>query len=204
MSTTTILHRQRLETVLTVLQESAAQSVLDLGCGEGFLLEILAEFPQFKKITAIDICEASLHAARQRMEARYDVMPDHIRIKSGSFTKADDDLRGHHAAVLLETIEHIDPDKLSALENAVFADFQPEMVVITTPNSDYNPILGVPPTRMRHPDHRFEWPRDKFRRWSLGIAVRNGYTAVFKDIGGAHPLYGGPTQMAIFNKKDMT
>lgn len=204
MNETTALHDQRLEAVLHTLQESKAQSVLDLGCGEGFLVEKLADMPQFKKIIAIDICEISLNTAQERLENCFGVMPDHVLIKHASFTETNDDFRGFHAAVMLETIEHIDPDKLSTVENAVFADLRPDMVVITTPNSDYNAILGVPVTRMRHPDHRFEWPRDKFRRWCLGIAGRNGYAAVFQDIGGAHPHYGGPTQMAIFNKKDIT
>jgi len=203
MNETTALHDQRLEAVLNVLQDSEAQNVLDLGCGDGFLLEKLAGIPQFKKITAIDICEASIHTAQKRMEDCFGEIPDHVLIKHASFTEADNDLCGFHAAVMLETIEHIDPDKLSTVENAVFGYFRPNMVFITTPNSDYNAILGVPATRMRHPDHRFEWGLQKFQSWCDGVAERNGYSAVFKDIGGAHPHYGGPTQMAIFNKKDM-
>lgn len=198
MTHATLLHQQRLETVLQVLKKSGAKSVLDLGCGEGVLIEKLASIDQFENITGIDICETSLQRARQRLEENHACVPDHVHIKTGSFTKADNDLRGFHAAVMVETIEHIDPDKLSTIENAVFSDLRPDMVIITTPNSDYNPLLGVPDHRMRHPDHRFEWGMKKFRNWCNGVAGRNGYDVDFRHIGGAHPRYGGPTQIAIF------
>jgi hypothetical protein len=40
-------------------------------------------------------------------------------------------------------VEHIEPRLLSRLEQTVFRDMQPVTVVITTPNADFNPLLGI-------------------------------------------------------------
>ncbi|MGM0422617.1 MAG: methyltransferase, partial [Pseudomonadota bacterium] len=177
---------------------SGAASVLDLGCGPGVLLERLAEMKEFTRITGIDICEDVLTEARALLETRYGRLPDHIRIENKSFMQSDATLTGYDAAVMLETIEHINADRLSLIENAVFRDYRPGLVVVTTPNSEYNPLLGVPAHRYRHPDHRFEWPREKFQHWCQGLARRQGYTVTFRNVGGNHPDFGGPTQMAVF------
>jgi len=107
---------------------------------------------------------------------------------------------GFDAAALVETIEHIDAHRLSSVERAVFGSFRPATVVITTPNSEYNPIHGAPAGSFRHPDHRFEWPRAKFRDWARGVAGRNGYRAAFGDIGEPDPDLGSPTQMAVLSR----
>jgi hypothetical protein len=95
-------------------------------------------------------------------------------------------------------IEHIDPDRLSVLEQAVFADMRPTTVVITTPNAEFNPLLDVPSHRFRHPGHRFEWDRARFQRWARDVAGRNGYQVACHDIVGRHPTLGGASQMAVF------
>jgi small RNA 2'-O-methyltransferase len=100
-------------------------------------------------------------------------------------------LGGFDAAILVETIEHIEPDKLSRLERALFRDMRPATVIVTTPNSDFNALLGVPGHRMRHRDHRFEWGSDRFRAWAGGVASRNGYEAACENVAGG-------TQMAVF------
>ncbi|MFD1378493.1 hypothetical protein [Fodinicurvata halophila] len=78
---------------------------------------------------------------------------------------------------------------------------KPASVIVTTPNADYNELLGVPAHRFRHPDHRFEWGRRKFRSWAEGVGQRNGCRVVLSDLAGAHPFYGGVSQMAVFTKE---
>ena len=87
------------------------------------------------------------------------------------------------------------------VERRVFQEMRPETVVITTPNGDFNPLLGVPPHRFRHPDHRFEWGRAKFRSWAERVAERNGYAVTCRDVAGAHPVHGGASQMALLKRR---
>jgi len=195
----TDLHTERLDRVIRALLESGAKSVLDLGCGPGELLMRLAKENQFKKIVGIDSSREALAEARfilSRQEQNR-----HVSLYHGSFTSYSDDMTGFDAAVMVETIEHVEPKRLSAVEKTVFADCRPKTVIVTTPNQEYNLRHGVPAGRFRHPDHRFEWTRIKFRNWAEGVAGRNGYATRFDDIGEVDPALGSSTQMAIFSLK---
>jgi small RNA 2'-O-methyltransferase len=199
---TTWLHEERLAAVREAVLESGAASILDLGCGDGDLMVRLVDEPGIERIVGVDLCRASLDRLRTRLAAIDGNGPGKVHLILGSMSEADPALRGFDCAVLIETIEHVDPDRLSGLERAVFSGMRPRTVVVTTPNAEFNPLLGVPARRFRHPDHRFEWPRGKFRRWAEGVAGRNGYTVRCADIGGHHPELGGASQMAVFTTED--
>lgn len=192
------LHEERLDTVVRHLVASGARSVLDLGCGEGELLQRLAAHAQFERLTGIDIDNHALGAARQALGLALPARVGRMQVRYGSFEVADEGLSGFEAAVLVETIEHIDPRRLSRVEDAVFGKMQPRTVLVTTPNQEYNVLHDLAPGQLRHPGHRFEWPRAKFRQWAHGIAARKAYRVHFFDIGPADPLRGSTTQMARF------
>lgn len=194
------LHEERLATALRVLLDSGAASVVDLGCGSGALLARLAEQPQFTKIVGVDISGAALISAEQNLGSRLSRSDDRLSLLHGSFTDEDPRLVGFDAAVLLEAIEHIEPDRLSIVERTVFGFFRAELVIVTTPNREYNDLYGQPEERLRHPDHRFEWSRARFQAWAGGVAARNGYEVDFAGIGWEHPVRGCSTQMACFRR----
>lgn len=195
---TTWLHEQRLETVRRIVRESGASSVLDLGCGDGDLLVRLVSEPRIERIVGVDLCSASLDRLRTRLNALKEKATARVDLVLGSMTQGRSGLTGFDCAILVETIEHIAPDRLSSLERAVFACMCPAVVIVTTPNAEFNPLLGVPSGRFRHPDHRFEWDRAKFQCWARGVGLRNGYDVDCQDIAGQHPAYGGASQMAVF------
>ncbi len=198
----TPIHRARLDAVKQALERTpasgAGRGLLDLGCGDGALLLPALEAGRFARIAGVDLCAGSLARLRRMLS------PDQAartRLIEGDFTAPAlaRSLTGYDAAALVEVIEHMSPDRLSAVEQAVFRAMRPALVVITTPNAEFNALLGVPAHRMRHPDHRFEWDRAQFSRWCEGVAARAGYRVEMHCIGGAHPALGGPTQMAVFS-----
>lgn len=194
---TSWLHEERLQAVSTVVRDSGAARVLDLGCGDGDLFVRLVAEPGLVELVGMDICRTSLDRLRGRLAACDTVFP-RIDLREASMTEPSPDLAGFDCAVLIETIEHIDPDQLSKLERVLFHTMRPKTAVITTPNCEFNQLLGVPPHRMRHPDHRFEWDRAQFRRWSARVAKAAGYIVTVTDIAGLHPDLGGASQMAVF------
>lgn len=200
---TTSLHEERLAAVVAALLISECKSVLDLGCGAGHLLARLAAEKRFEKIIGIDQSAASLAEARDRL-ARLQPQPSATRVAlyQASFTRFQHELTGFDAAVMVETIEHIEPRRLSALEHCVFSRFHPQIILITTPNREYNLLHGLPEGALRHADHQFEWTRAKFRNWSEGVAQRQGYQVNFTPIGTHHHRYGSSTQMATFSRKN--
>lgn len=196
---TTWMHEERLNTVCAIIRDRHARSILDLGCGDGDLLLRLALEPQIERIVGVDTDRAALSRLERRLEEAASEKWPEIRLVHGSMTEGGAALAGFDCAILLETIEHIDPALLSVLERNIFAAMRPATVIITTPNAEYNPLLGVPPYRFRHPGHRFEWNRAKFLKWAGGVAARQRYAVVCRDIAGHHPALGGASQMAVFD-----
>jgi 3' terminal RNA ribose 2'-O-methyltransferase Hen1 len=196
------LNDTRIGTVMAALKASGAKRILDLGCGEGKLLRELLKVKQFERIVGMDVSIKSLEIAREKLhlESLPLHMKDRIKLMHGSLLYRDKRLEGFDAAALMEVIEHLDPPRLAACERVIFEFAQPRTVVITTPNREYNRMWNLESSdrEFRHPDHRFEWSRDEFRRWADGIAERFKYKAALLPVGPEHPETGAPTQMAIF------
>jgi small RNA 2'-O-methyltransferase len=188
-------HAHRLDVVAAHLVASGAQTVLDLGCGPGELISRLVLHPQFERIVGID---TSSYAMRESSLHLGPLSP-RIEIRQASYTDAHPDLVGFDAAAMVETIEHIDPHRLGEVEQAVFGVLRPALVLVTTPNSEFNPRHGLRPGQRRHPDHRFEWDRRRFRNWAWGVARRHGFVTRFHDIGETDAELGASTQMASFS-----
>lgn len=198
---TTKLHEDRLDLVMELLVHRHARRVLDLGCGEGHLLSRLVACPQFEKIVGIDTCIEAL-AQAQRALPLAEILEGRLTLMYGSFCEGDPRHARFDAAVMLETIEHVDPRRLSGVERFVFAQVCPSLVVITTPNGEFNRILHMGQRAHRHPDHMFEWSRPRFESWARGVARRNGYLVEFGGIGDSHPVFGQPSQLAVFSKSE--
>jgi small RNA 2'-O-methyltransferase len=190
------LHAHRLDVVTAHLVASGARSVLDLGCGLGELIERLVLHPQFQRIVGIDTSSVGIAAAGLRFAS-----DRRVEIRHASYTEVDPGLVDFDAAAMIETIEHIDPNRLGAVEQAVFGGLRPRQVLVTTPNAEYNPLHGLQPGQRRHPDHRFEWDRGRFRAWSRRIAGQHGYRVAFHDIGECDAELGASTQMARFERR---
>jgi 3' terminal RNA ribose 2'-O-methyltransferase Hen1 len=192
----------RRQAVLGVLRESGARTVADLGCGEGTLTGDLLRDTRFTQVIAADVSARALAQAARRL--RLDQMPDARRERltmfQSSLTYRDARLAGLDAAVLMEVIEHVEPDRLSALEQAVFGFAAPGTIVVTTPNREYNPEYGMTDGVLRHRDHRFEWDRAGFTAWASRVGAAYGYGVRLAGVGPESPAAGSPTQLAVFTR----
>ncbi|MDQ2075178.1 methyltransferase [Marinimicrobium sp. ABcell2] len=202
MTQMTGLHEQRLDHVASVLKATGARRVLDLGCGSGSLLYRLLADSQFEEVVGLEQSGASLAQARSMLAEYLNESAPRLKLLCGSYTDKNAHLIGFETAAMVETIEHVEPAKLSKVELAVFGYFQPKTLYMTTPNSEYNPLFDLPSGVFREPDHKFEWTRVKFQQWARGVAQRQGYTVTFSGIGDYHPDFGQPTQTALFKRKE--
>ena len=197
------LYTMRAQAVLGALRDVGAHSVVDLGCGEGALLKHLLANPSFTEIIGTDVSSRSLHAAEEKLNFRdlSDTQRARIRLLQSSVTYVDDRIVGLDAAVLMEVIEHIDPERLEAVERSVFGYARPSSVIVTTPNSEYNELYpSLAAGDFRHPDHRFEWTRDQFAVWAHHVGESHGYSVEFRTVGDVDAERGSPTQLALFRK----
>lgn len=193
------LHALRLEAVHAALRASGARSVADLGCGDGALVRRLLADGAIEHLIAIDRDLTALGRLERSM-AGQGLAPGRLRLLHGSFTQPHAEMGQPDAVVLLETIEHVEPSQLSAVEQHVFGRLHPPTVVITTPNREFNPLFGMAPGQMREPGHHFEWSRHQFKAWASGVALRRGYALQITGIGTADSQHGSPTQMARFTR----
>ncbi|OUE17867.1 bifunctional 3-demethylubiquinone-9 3-methyltransferase/ 2-octaprenyl-6-hydroxy phenol methylase [Clavibacter michiganensis] len=197
------LARLRAETVHAVLTEVGARTVADVGCGSGALLAHLVADPAFTRLLGTDVASSDLEGAARRLGLRdaSDRVRERIRLLQSSATYEDPRIAGLDAIVLMEVIEHVDPDRHAALEASVFGSASPAAVVVTTPNAEHNALYpGLAPGALRHPDHRFEWTRAEFADWAARVADRFGYLVEIRPVGDADPVHGSPTQLALFRK----
>ncbi|MFE2165809.1 3' terminal RNA ribose 2'-O-methyltransferase Hen1 [Streptomyces sp. NPDC059447] len=198
---------QRREAILAALRAAGAARVLDLGCGQGQLVQALLKEVSFTEIVGMDVSVRALNLAakRLRLERMGERQSSRVTLLQGSLAYTDKRLAGYDAAVLSEVIEHLDVERLPALEYAVFGSARPRTVLVTTPNVEYNVRWAtLPAGQVRHGDHRFEWTREEFRAWADGVANRHGYGVEFVPVGDDDPEVGPPTQMAVFTRTDAT
>ncbi|MEN0067189.1 MAG: 3' terminal RNA ribose 2'-O-methyltransferase Hen1 [Myxococcota bacterium] len=195
------LNDVRLDRVVDVLRSAGVRSVVDLGCGEGKLLRRLLAVNEIDRVIGIDASPRALDVAARRFEGPRVPLSyaKRLQLLVGSAVYRDPRLDGMDAIVLVEVIEHIDAVRLPALEASVFGSARPQMVLVTTPNAEYNVRFEtLPAGRFRHADHRFEWTRAQFEAWASGVAERHGYTVTFEPIGPLDEMVGAPTQMGVF------
>lgn len=197
------LNEQRYEAVIKAVKNTGARSVCDLGCGEGKMLARLVQEPSFQKIIGVEVSTTELERAERRL--KLDRMPPTQRARidliRGSLVYEDERLSGFDVITLVEVIEHVDAERLDALERVVFGKAKAGAVIVSTPNVEFNATFeGMKPGQLRHSDHRFEWSRAEFENWAAGVCERRGYKVRFEGIGEAHATLGHPTQMAVFER----
>ncbi|XP_063911487.1 uncharacterized protein LOC135128547 isoform X4 [Zophobas morio] len=186
--------------------------VVDFGCGEFGLFVFLKNVVPAREIVFIDVDEFLISDYLYKvyplnadyLTKRQD--PLNVKVFAGSIAYPDENLLGTDAVVSLEVIEHLYPDTLDALPYNLFAYVVPKVVIVTTPNADFNVLFENLHT-FRHSDHKFEWTREQFESWATNITLRfPRYTVQFDGVGlgptGCESC-GQCSQLAIFIRKDI-
>ena len=197
------LHDLRLNRVTEMIREIQPESVVDLGCGGGKLLSRLLQKTKVPRILGVDVDGRSLEIAAKRL--RLESLPEsrrkRITLMQGALTYRDARIENHDVATMVEVIEHLEPDRLDALERVVFDHARPGTLIVTTPNREYNALFeSLETNELRHPDHRFEWSRAEFREWAERVADAHGYGVRFEGLGEEDENHGPPSQIAIFTR----
>ena len=195
------LNEQRFGSVITALKNHDAKSVIDIGCGEGKLLRMLAADRQFTRISGTDVSHLALKRAEKKLhlDSAGDAMQKRISLFQSSIMYKDSRLQGYDAVCAIEVIEHLDLARLTVFEQVLFAYIKAPLVIITTPNREYNTQYErIAETDLRHTDHRFEWTRGEFQQWAKKTAEKYGYTVQFSGIGESDENLGEASQMGVF------
>ncbi len=197
------LNEQRIGAVIAALKGAGARRVIDLGCGEGRLLQALLKDRDFDRVVGMDVSLRSLEIAKERLnlERLPPKQRERIDLFQGALTYRDRRLSEYDAACAIEVIEHLDPSRLPAFERVVFEFARPGTVIVTTPNAEYNVRFdSLPAGHFRHRDHRFEWTREEFHSWARAACECFGYSVRFLPVGVDDSQVGPATQMGVFTR----
>ncbi|MGE6737775.1 3' terminal RNA ribose 2'-O-methyltransferase Hen1, partial [Streptomyces sp. NPDC059900] len=97
----------RREAILAALTGAGAGRVLDLGCGQGQLVQALLKDTRFTEIAGVDVSMRALTVASRRLglDRMGERQAERVKLFQGSLAYTDKRLKGYDAAVLSEVIE---------------------------------------------------------------------------------------------------
>ncbi|XP_076037110.1 hen1 methyltransferase [Oratosquilla oratoria] len=180
--------------------------VADLGCATMKLFPYLRSVKGIEHIVFVDKEKTLLK------EYSWSVMPlaaDHlvprslplqVSVVEGDVKHWDSLLANTQVVTMVELIEHMPESDLPYLVENVFGNIQPILVIVTTPNADFNQYIPNMESKFRHLDHKFEWTSRQFQKWCESILENYpGYTVSFTGCGlGPNNIYC--TQVATFSQ----
>lgn len=135
-----------MEAIYQLLAESGGASILDAGCGEGFLTDYLARRDPSLRLTGVDMSSEAIAYAEERFGER-------ARFRTGNVYKLPFSDNSFDVVLCSEVLEHLDEPDLAVRELIRVAR---RHVVITVPNEPY-----------------FKWLNDLAR--ALGISMDPGH-----------------------------
>jgi len=214
---------ERRNRVINILKKHHCQHIVDLGCGEGRLFQAMKFMPEFRRLVGLDIDISEISKSYERVgPMTYHIFSDdppeeplEVAIYCGDLTKPFPTLRRENcdAITMVEVIEHLPAAALERLPFVLFGFYRPRVIVISTPNREYNKcIKGFDLNTFRHYDHKFEWTRKEFQAWcEEQMRKFDGYEVTYQTVGRLHPAaeedffsvvtYGRCTQIAVFERK---
>ncbi|KAK1304230.1 Small RNA 2'-O-methyltransferase [Acorus calamus] len=222
------LSKQRVEYALRHISESQATTLVDFGCGSGSLLESLLEHTTtLQNIVGVDMSRKSLNRAAKTIHSKLSMNANHgiqnasikfAELYYGSITDFDPRLYAFDIGTCLEVVEHMKEDQAHLFGEVVLGSFRPHLLIVSTPNYEYNSILQKAASpdkeedaddkpsqtsqcRFRNFDHKFEWTREQFNHWASNLASRHNYSVEFGGVGGSAEVEPGfASQIAVFRR----
>ncbi|KAM7387681.1 hypothetical protein PAMP_023903 [Pampus punctatissimus] len=202
------LQTQRHQFVIDFIKRNKPKKVVDLGCSGCSLLKRLKFCREIELLVGVDQNGAKI---KKKLHGLAPVSTDYLQpgfdqlrveLYQGSVTQKDTRLKGFDLVTSIELIEHLHLVDVGLFSDVVFGYMTPVAVIVSTPNSEFNPLLpGL--TGFRHSDHKFEWTRAEFQSWALKVCVEYGYEVEFTGVGQAPPgqqRVGFCSQIGVFHR----
>lgn len=201
--------QQRYDTVIDHLRnfDGKISKIVEFGCSKMHFIDqlIFTHTDISYKLSEICLVDINKYQLENNMYKIRKTDPERtsdltVNIFTGSIGIFDECLANTDAVIGIEIIEHLYENTLEAVAYNVFGRIKPKIALFTTPNCEYNPILGI--TGFRHSDHKFEWTREQFYDWSSNICDRFPYYSFhIEHIGGCFSeKTGAVSQLAVFKR----
>uniref|UniRef100_A0A8D8XMU0 Small RNA 2'-O-methyltransferase n=1 Tax=Cacopsylla melanoneura TaxID=428564 RepID=A0A8D8XMU0_9HEMI len=211
------LYIQRYQAVMKVLTQDQhagrVHKIAEFGCAEFAMFKYYKKLPSVNRVLFVDIDEELLvHKCERVMPLTCDYLIQRdselsASLFCGDVSVPDERMNDVDVVVAIELIEHLYPPTLENVPYNLFGVIQPYLIIITTPNGEFNWLFDdyVEGT-FRHDDHKFEWTREQFQCWAENLVTRYPmYTVQISGIGPppackSEAQFGHCSQMALFTR----
>ncbi|MDZ7733468.1 MAG: class I SAM-dependent methyltransferase [Acidimicrobiia bacterium] len=176
------------DAVVDLVEEVGPASVLEVGCGEGYVLSALVEAGTSAELTGIDLSRDAIDHARERLGSRAELRVEDARDLVGTRERYD-------VVLMLEVLEHLD-DPGAMLP--VLGRLAGRAVVLSVPWEPW--FRGVNLARLKNvpglgndPEHVNHWSRRGFVRFvGTQLTVRDvrspfPWSLIRADVGSDLP-----------------
>lgn len=158
------IHKRRHETIVEYFADREIDSIVDLGCGDGDLIQ---KFTECEKRIAVD---ADGRRTRRAKKTEVKLYTKNILLTAPDQTDLYPDL-----VLCSEVIEHMVTADRKELINQIVDYWQPAFIALTTPNREYNSIFGMPEGELRHWDHEIEYDPNDLNNEVITPLKKGGY-----------------------------
>lgn len=168
------LGEMRIEWFINKVKASGLRSAVDAGCGSGRLAEALLKAGTFE-VNAFDCHAKAVFTATKFLKGKGAVF-------FSSLMYRDDRLLNKDVFCLQEVIEHMPEFQLGRALDLIFGVYRPKLVLMSTPNREYNKVWGIPEGQFRHRGHLFEFDSAEAADFMAKIGSY-GYNVQIEGIG---------------------
>ncbi len=194
------LHVKRHETIIKALAGVPLKRVVDLGCGDGGLLQrIKATLPEGSEVPMLAIDADTRRVLRVKRRGKIKARDWNILLPKPTSEELSPTL-----LLCSEVIEHLGMDDRRTLIKQICELWRPQYVALTTPNVAYNATWGLKEGEFRHADHRVEYTYADLEREVLHPLKAGGYTFQLHPVLGFEMEQTQPSFIVIASRVAVT
>lgn len=151
------------------------REIVDVGCGEGYYAIDLASKMGGIEYHAVDINEECRDVISRKAAKR---QLDNVKVYDN---QANIDSFQDRDVLFVEVMEHMPMEDATNLAKEILKK-NPNRLILTTPNKEFNVNYSFDQEQMRHDDHHFELTKGEFQNFVDKIKPL-GYNVTIHDIG---------------------
>lgn len=142
-----------------VTREPRALRIVDLGCGEGKMLKELQNIPKVK-ILGIEADSNRVERVKRKTKiSKVKVINSNLLYPNVTESDLLPDI-----LTSMEVIEHLEKKDRQQMICNIRDFFQPEIIILSTPNKFFNKYFGLNETEKRHNGHKIEYTFEELEK----------------------------------------
>jgi len=201
-----VRHNFITKTISELVDDKEFTTIVDYGCANGKLsLKLNDELKKLDKKFEIYSYDAN-DKAKEKLERVKHVHFYQMNLLVPNFNIIPINI---DILILSEIIEHFDASDRQFILFKIVEVLNPKIIILTTPNGEYNKILGVPDGEMREKSHKIEFIQSQYKSEIRDYFVANNYEALDYIINENKEIeftedenLTGATFITGFNNKD--